>query len=84
MGTVEINQGGAAKYPPPAYRQKLRQPLFKRPTVRGCAAPLIWIKRISRDQIGNASVMMRIDLLFVLSLAWLAVLAGRMLFVIFA
>jgi hypothetical protein len=45
---------------------------------------LIWIKRISLDQVADASVMTRIDLLFVLSLAWLAVLAGGMLFVIFA
>jgi hypothetical protein len=52
--------------------------------VRGCAAPLIWIKRISLDQVGDASVMTRIDLLFVFSLVWLAVLVGGMLFFILA
>jgi hypothetical protein len=52
----------------------------------GCvlAPRLIWIKPDRLERVGNAGVMKLSGLWFILSLVWLAVLAGGMLLLIFA
>jgi hypothetical protein len=46
------------------------------------ARPLIWIKPVRLERVGNAGLMKRIDFWFVLSLVWLCALFGGMVFVV--